>query len=113
LLELNLKVYKIPEVLFYYRIKQNSRNTEQANNKLKHRESLQQIYLNHLDLYNKYIESPVHVLAKLNDIEFKYFTLHNQIELIHNSNPYKLSKLIINPYTVIKRKFKKYLKSPS
>lgn len=103
LLELNIKVYKIPKVLFFYRIKQHSRNTEQSNDKNKFRESLQQIYLNHIGLYNKYIESPVHILAKLHDLEINYFTLNNQIELIKKSKSYRLGKLIIKPFSVIKR----------
>lgn len=102
LLELNLKVYRIPKVLFYYRIKQNSRNTAQSNDKIKYRESLQQIYLNHIELYNRYIESPIHVLAKLADIESNNFALRNQIKLIQTSNPYKLGRFLLKPLKILK-----------
>lgn len=51
IIELNRKVYKIPEILFYYRISNNTRSTKFASNKSQKEEMYKMIYMNHKSLY--------------------------------------------------------------
>jgi glycosyltransferase involved in cell wall biosynthesis len=54
--ERGVKVYKIPETLFFYRIRDNSRN--QSLNFEKLAELSRQIILNHFELYRKHFKNP-------------------------------------------------------
>ena len=56
LIEKKLDVYRIPEVLFQYRIKASSRTTQLAQNQNHKIETLKQIFLNHKALYVENIE---------------------------------------------------------
>ena len=51
IIELNRKVYKIPEILFYYRISNSTRSTKFASNKSQKEEMYKMIYMNHKSLY--------------------------------------------------------------
>lgn len=53
ILELNRKVYRIPEILFYYRITNNSRSTKFDSDINKKEEMYNMIYKNHKNLYIK------------------------------------------------------------
>lgn len=53
------EVYRIPEVLFYYRIKQQSRNAD-LNQKTRQMMRMQ-LYLNHPDFFEKYFTMPLEV----------------------------------------------------
>jgi glycosyltransferase involved in cell wall biosynthesis len=53
IIELNRKVYRIPEILFYYRITNNSRSTKFDSDINKKEEMYNMIYKNHKNLYIK------------------------------------------------------------
>jgi len=105
LLELDLKVYKIPKILFYYRIKNSSRNMDLANDDAHLTLSHQQLYINHQNLYNKYIESPIHLIRKLNvsKIEIQYWK--NKFEVIENSYSYRIGNRLVRPFSKLKKMF--------
>ncbi|MBZ9625181.1 glycosyltransferase family 2 protein [Clostridium sp. FP2] len=54
MMELGKKFYRINEILFYYRIKEESRNTVTHKFQDKKNNMIQQIYRNHKELYKKY-----------------------------------------------------------
>ena len=54
ILELGKGIYQIPEVLFYYRIKDQSRTIDFADNLSAMKQTYRQLYLNHPALYGKY-----------------------------------------------------------
>jgi len=62
LLEINRKVVQLPEVLFYYRIREGSRSRRLVNDKNQLQETYQRIYLNHPKLYLEHQELYVTVL---------------------------------------------------
>ncbi len=84
-------VYRIDEVLFYYRIKVVSRSTELLPNEKKMRE---QLLFNHPDKY----------LALLDDVS--YGDYKNQYLQIRSSKAYRLGKFILKPFKKIKQLFK-------
>lgn len=84
LLKCDGKVYKIDEVLFFYRIRRKSRNNSismQTQSKLRN-----QIYLNHIDLFSSRFFDP--------QLSFEYLN-------ILNSKEYRLGKLITKPIRMI------------
>lgn len=89
------KVYKIPETLFYYRIKEISRST-----KLEQRRKLMllQIMLNHPNNYVKYIDYV--------DECFDGFDYKNAYQQIRSSRAYCLGKFILAPFKKIKQLLK-------
>lgn len=54
ILELGKEIYQIPEVLFHYRIKKNSRTTKFQSNVIQIQEIYRKIYDNHINFYSKY-----------------------------------------------------------
>ena len=96
LLKNDKKVIKINEPLFYYRIKENSRNSILDENKqLKLRT---QIYNNHLELYNSFFTFPELVYAN--------YQLMKNYDSVSNSLTYKIGKLIVYPLNLLKRLLK-------
>jgi hypothetical protein len=89
----NKKVYKIDEYLFFYRIKQNSRNSVLDSEKQLRLRS--QIYLNHVDIYNQYFSIP--------ELIYDNYILNSKYNTLHNSITYKIGKLLAFPFNFIKR----------
>lgn len=87
ILEKGGKVYRIPEVHFYYRISKKSRNNLDFE---KLRRLRKQIYENHKELYSKYLLDPVN--------SFEY-------TLLKNSKEYRLGKFLLKPLRIIFDKF--------
>ncbi len=79
ILEKGGKIYKVPRVLFYYRISNKSRNVLSTEKLKKLRK---QVYLNHPELFSKYMLDPT--------LSFEYF-------MIKDSAEYKVGQLILNP----------------
>lgn len=100
LLDENSIVYQIPEFLFYYRIKTESRNTDI---KKKDSESAKwEIFNNNIDSYKRNFDAPQSLIKKIRDLE--------QLNLqIKNSASYKLGHILLMPVSIIKRSIKKYL----
>ena len=96
LLKNDKKVIKINEPLFYYRIKENSRNSILDENKqLKLRT---QIYNNHIELYNSFFTFPELVYAN--------YQLKQKYDSVSNSLTYKIGKLLVYPLNLLKRLLK-------
>jgi len=84
ILELGGDVYKIDDILFFYRIRSNSMNKNIDENKLKI--SRKQIYLNHKQLYNSNFFNPIY--------SFEY-------ERYACSPEYKIGKILLFPIRFI------------
>lgn len=86
-------VYQINEILFHYRILEESRNTTAFD----HRNTLLiQIYHNHEDIYAPYAERII--------IEHRLFELeHNHAMEIYNTSAYKLGHFILQPFVILKK----------
>jgi glycosyltransferase involved in cell wall biosynthesis len=97
------KVYQIPEVHFYYRIRDNSRNPsvdEAMQKELRH-----QIYVKYKTLYDKYFE--------ISDVLFEYNKIRNQYTILQKSNSdalksttFKIGRMIVKPLQAIQNLFK-------
>ena len=79
------EVYKIPKILFYYRIKETSmiKNIDQTKMQYLYR----QLYINHSDLYNELFPDPI---TLYNDFE----NLRARLNNIENSKYYKFGRFI-------------------
>jgi glycosyltransferase involved in cell wall biosynthesis len=93
LIEKGKEVYKLPDVHFYYRIKNLSMLNELRQDLNKQAYSLKTIYLNHFDFYLDKIGNPIEIYSELNKVL--------------SSKDYKLGKLIINPFRRLQRLLKK------
>ena len=89
------KVIKINELLFYYRIKDNSRNSL-----LDHEKQLRlrtQIYNNHLELYNRYFVIP--------ELLYSNYKLKQKYDTLFNSLTYRIGKIAASPLNFFKKLF--------
>ena len=97
LLSNNKKVIKIKESLFYYRIKENSRNSVLDENKQLRLRT--QIYNNHIDIYNTFFTIP--------ELVYTNYQLKQKYDSIANSLTYRIGKLLAYPFNLIKKVLKK------
>lgn len=96
------KVYQIPEVLFYYRIAEKSRNPvsdEKMQRELRHK-----MYNRHKALFDKFFEIP-DLLFEYNALRNKYTHLQDAYNEAFNSATFKIGKIILKPYWFIKNIF--------
>ena len=91
------KVYKIPEVLFYYRIKAASRNS--ALDREKQLLLRRRIAENHKDIYEK--------LFSLPDLIFQYHMLDKELKSIKGSLSLRAGKLVLGPLRLLTKLFKR------
>ncbi|MCD6067583.1 MAG: glycosyl transferase family protein [Bacteroidetes bacterium] len=80
------KVHKIDAVLFYYRIRKESRNSsldEELQRKLR-----KQIFENNKEVYNKYIDA---------DFIFEFYRIRGRLHAIEKSTALKAGKLLVDP----------------
>lgn len=82
------RVYQIPEILFYYRVKKQSMNMD-LQKKLK--ESYQQVVLNHLDVFSPYFERL-----------FEYPFLQYKISRYENSRLYAVMTKLLRPIVSVR-----------
>ena len=92
LLDKESEVYRIPEHLFFYRKRIESRTQSAANNK---NDLYNQIVANHIELYYPYLH---HAIITQGEIEY----LRGEMDSILNSNAYKLGNMLIKPFRWIK-----------
>jgi glycosyltransferase involved in cell wall biosynthesis len=90
------RVFQIPEVHFYYRIRENSRNFVLDEGKQKKLRKL--IYERHKELYNKYFMLP--------DVIFDYYLLKNKFNAVYQSKDYLIGSFILRPFRFLKKLFK-------
>ncbi len=88
LIELGRKVYKIPEIMFYYRIRPGS--MARSIDEQKFRALRKQVYLNHLNLYLKNFPDPISLYWE------KYYVESANNKIIH-SFEYKFVKRVMSP----------------
>lgn len=95
LLELNRGVYCIPEVLFYYRIKSQSRSTIFATTSLDQKVKMyHKIFLNHQDFFIKNIE---YIYRKRLDLEHVIYINHKKLEKLKNNKLFSITYKILKP----------------
>lgn len=95
-------VYQIPEVCFYYRIKEKSRNQglkEGAGNLLR------AMYYNHKEKYEEYIPDIISLKRQVLDQEKIIFNLEYEIKRLILSKGYRLGKFLLKPFSIIKKIF--------
>jgi glycosyltransferase involved in cell wall biosynthesis len=97
LLNIESEVFQIPEILFYYRIKEESRNTLIQHDDIETYREL--IYNAEIENYRKYFGSYIKHL-------YENQLLKEQIKKMYNSNSYKYGNMLIKPFTYLKRIFK-------
>lgn len=99
-------VYQIPETLFHYRIRKQSRNklSEEKIHTL-----MKQIYNNHIDLYQTFNCELIYYRHKAQQqraIEQQYKLLAKQYQDISNNFSFKLGKYLTAPFRWLKTKMK-------
>jgi len=83
-------VYKLPDVHFFYRIKNNDSMLKDLSlSSERQKYSLKTIYLNHFDFYLNKMGNPIELYSKLNNVL--------------SSKDYKIGRLIINPARKLKK----------
>lgn len=95
----NSQVHKIDEILFYYRIKKESRNESLHGQKLKKVE--QQLFKKHIDLYLKYHEYPVSLIRNDQSNINAIVELKSVIRSINNSFSFRLGSSLSFPIRLI------------
>lgn len=101
LLELNLKVFRLDEIGFYYRIRKNS--MVRSLNAEKNKGLREHIYKNHINLYLEHFENPIQQHHQINELEgFKQSFYH-----LKNSLDFRLGRLLLLPLRTILNLFKK------
>jgi len=87
------EVYKIPEPLFYYRIRHGSRNNSlTAEKQLGLR---RQVFEHHKDLYKEYFLLP--------DLIFDYYQVKKQARSLKNSGSYRVGTFVLSPLHLLKK----------
>lgn len=95
LLESGGMVHKIDEVLFYYRIRTNSRNNSINEEKASYLRY--NLWANHKNLYAKYYMNPIET--------FEYKTLKKKHVRLKNSTSYKIGNILFSPIRLIRNLF--------
>lgn len=88
IIELDRRVYKIPEVCFFYRIRQNSMARSISEEKF--RALRKQIFLNHTQLYLEHFPDPISLYWEKEKCAKKYDRFFNSFE-------YKISSKLLYP----------------
>ena len=97
ILKSDADVYKIPEVLFYYRIRHESRNNTLSDaDQLELRKT---IYRNHKALYDNLLSIP--------ELAFEFYKTKSALKFMQNSRDYKLGNAIVEKLRTVKKSFRK------
>ena len=91
-------VHRLDEVLFHYRIKQVSRNTEMS--KQNQTEMLIQICNNHADIYDPYKERVILYQREMRKMQ----QLKESLESVRSSHAYRLGKFLLKPFSWLRKK---------
>jgi glycosyltransferase involved in cell wall biosynthesis len=97
LLNKDSDVFKIPEILFSYRIKTHSRNSSLDEAKQKSLRMI--IFENHKELYASNLNT--------SDLIFEYYLLKNKSEMIFRSYDYALGKALLAPCRFVRKLLRK------
>ena len=95
-------VFRIDEVLFYYRIKDVSRTTNLVSHHWQ--ESLVQLCHNHPEIYDSYKEKLILYFSKYYKEEQEIQALRDELDRIRHTHAYRLGKFLLKPFTWIRNK---------
>lgn len=90
-------VYRIEELLFYYRVKEVSMSTKLTRFK---QETLVQLCKNHPEVYEPYKDNLLLYRMQLDEL----YILHDKYKRIRSSHAYRLGKFLLNPFSLFKFK---------
>lgn len=90
-------VYRIEELLFYYRVKEVSMSTKLTRFK---QETLVQLCKNHPEVYEPYKDNLLLYRMQLDEL----YNLHDKYKRIRSSRAYRLGKFLLNPFSWLKRR---------
>jgi glycosyltransferase involved in cell wall biosynthesis len=93
-------VYKIPEICFYYRIRNQSRTrkiTEQTMQLL-----TRQIVMNHKERYEEMLPNIIYMNSQIRSQKESIESLGAEIIRLRETKAYRLGKFILNPFTKIR-----------
>lgn len=93
------KVHRIDEVLFHWRIVENSRSVNAERHEM---ECYRQLFNNHKDVYSSYTDQLVYYREKW----AQYELLYDNLSCVQQSKAYRFGKLFTRPMVHIKRLFK-------
>ena len=99
------EVYKIPSVHFFYRIKEDSRNSLLINDRLEFCEK--QLFKKHIDLYFKFIKQPISLFRNYDFFDEELKKLEIYKNQLHQSYSYRLGNTILYPIKWLSRIIKK------
>lgn len=108
LLKENDKVYQIPQVCFFYRIKESSRNTDFLQNNTQLIESLEYIYQKHSDLYTG-THNPLYTyshIAQAGLLRKRLAFEQERVKTLSESYAFRLGNLLMKPLLWLKGKKK-------
>ena len=110
LLDKDSVIYRIDEVLFHYRIKEKSRNTE-ATNHLKF--LYRQLYYNHEEIYAPYL---INIIAIVRDVisfrneneklKSRLNVERDNLMILQSSYSYRIGRFLLYPFRLFKRLLK-------
>ena len=90
-------VYRIDEILFFYRVKESSMRTELGKHYLE--ENLVQLYHNHPVIYESYRDRIVFYHQALNEVD----ELKKDLSKIRKSRAYRLGKFLLRPFSLFRK----------
>ena len=111
------KVFKISKPLFFYRIKEKSRNNEIMLDVEKANQAFTKIFIGHLDQYLNRFGNPISLIRKNDDLLLKINSIQsqmeiivqknqklgNRIEILENLPEFKIGRILIYPFRKILR----------
>lgn len=102
LLSKNDIVHRIDEVLFYYRVKEASRTTELQKQHLNLEHSLIQLYRNHKDIYEPFVEDYLDRIvlnhSKIKNLDYLELRI-KEYDRALSSSAYRLGKWMLKPFS--------------
>ena len=101
-------VYQIPEICFFYRIRNNSRNRSIKDQAYLNR----QLVLSHIEKYERKLPDIVNIYVQIKqEMQTKHHdmivSLETQLKQTRESNAFRIGKLIIKPISYLKNKLVK------
>lgn len=107
LLNENDIVFRLPDFYFKYRIKENS--MLKSLNEEKSKLIKEEIFRNHFDKYKNYLPTLIWYNPRMTSQMDRIISLEDEIKNIRISKAYLLGKLLIKPFSIIRKTLKKQL----
>lgn len=101
-IEKGIGVYKLPDVHFFYRIKNNCSMIDGLILSVEKQEySLKTIFINHIDFYILKMGHPFLLFSRLNDVQCSLNT-------VLSSRDYNVGRFVLKPFRFLKKICQKY-----